>query len=385
MGWRTNLVNQGIDKDGMLRSRYNGGAESYLPTSYRVNHAPSMTELANGDLLAVWFAGHTEEGRSDIEIVMSRLKAGDLQWSEPVRVSDDDTRSEQNPVLFEAPDGRLLLMYTAQEAASMSRAEFKKLYPNGTFTRQETAVIRCRESADNGYTWGAARTMFETEGSFCRAPIHVAADGSWLFPMWYSKADGQTEYGSDYSVIQRSVDEGKTWEEIPVPNSRGRVHASLISGEGAKMQAFFRSRAADRIYVSESSDLGRTWSEPERTVLPNNNASIRAIRLQSGRLAVIYNHASANDNPELTVWPKVRYPVTVALSEDDGLTWPYRRVIEGGDGFCGEANEALNRRYEYPWLTQTKDGLLHASFAYGGREGIKHIVLTEAWVRGTEQ
>lgn len=114
-----------MDKDGILHSRYNGGAESYLPTTYRVNHAPCLTELDNGDLLAVWFAGHTEEGRSDIEIVMSRLKAGEAQWSDPVRVSDDDTKSEQNPVLFLAPDGRLLLMYTAQEAAQMSRAEFK--------------------------------------------------------------------------------------------------------------------------------------------------------------------------------------------------------------------------------------------------------------------
>lgn len=71
-------MKQGVDKDGILRSRYNGGAESYLPTTYRVNHAPCLTELDNGDLLAVWFAGHTEEGRSDIEIVMSRLKAGKL-------------------------------------------------------------------------------------------------------------------------------------------------------------------------------------------------------------------------------------------------------------------------------------------------------------------
>ncbi|MFD0675594.1 MULTISPECIES: sialidase family protein [unclassified Paenibacillus] len=382
---RMMLVNQGVDKDGTLRSRYNGGAEAYIPTAYRVNHAPSMAELGNGDLLAVWFAGHTEEGRSDIEIVMSRLKAGETQWSEPVKVSDDDTKSEQNPVLFLAPDGKLLLMYTAQEAASMSREEFKKLYPNRTFTRQETAVIRCRESLDGGWTWGAAKTMFESEGSFCRAPIHVAKDGSWLFPMWYSRADGETEYGSDYSVIQRSMDQGKTWKEIPVPNSRGRVHASLLSGEGANMLALFRSRAADRIYISKSSDFGCTWTEPERTVLPNNNASIRAIRLQSNRLAVIYNHSSANDDPHLTVWPKVRYPVTVALSEDEGLTWPYRRIIETGDGFSGENNESLNRKYEYPWILQTNDGLLHAAFAYGGREGIKHVVFTEAWVKGTDK
>lgn len=39
---REMLVKQGVDKDGILRSRYNGGAESYLPTTYRVNHARAL-------------------------------------------------------------------------------------------------------------------------------------------------------------------------------------------------------------------------------------------------------------------------------------------------------------------------------------------------------
>ncbi|MDF2964404.1 MAG: exo-alpha-sialidase [Paenibacillus sp.] len=382
MSSRLHLTRQGIEKNGVLRPRFGGGAEAYIPTPFRVNHAPCLTELNNGDLLAVWFSGQTEEGRPDIHIVMSRLKAGDEQWSEPVRVSEDDTRSEQNPLLFQAPDGRLLLMYTAQEAADMSREEFKRFYPDRTFTRQETAEIRCRISEDNGWTWGPVQSMFDKPGSFCRAPIHITQDGSWLFPMWYSLSDGHSEYGSDYTVIQRSIDQGRTWKEFEVPNSRGRVHASIIELPDGELLAFFRSRSADRIYKSRSSDSGCTWTEPERTELPNNNASIRAIRLQSGRLAMIYNHANANDDPQVTVWPKTRYPVTVALSEDDGVTWPYRRHLDTGDNFCGEANEKLNRRYEYPWITQTGDGLLHAAYAYGGREGIKHILFTEEWIKG---
>lgn len=45
------------------------------------------------DMLCCWFAG-SDEGNADISIAVSRLKAGESQWSIPVIVSDDPERSE---------------------------------------------------------------------------------------------------------------------------------------------------------------------------------------------------------------------------------------------------------------------------------------------------
>ncbi len=376
------LIAHRSEKDGKLTSCGNGTAEAIVPTSCRVNHAPSMIELINGDLLLVWFAGDTEEGRSDISIRMSRLAKGELCWSKPVQVSDDPVRSEQNPVLFQVDDGRLLLLHTAQEPREDKKDRFDPATNVDANTRQDTSIIVSHVSLDNGYTWEPKQIFSDTPGSFCRAPIEVLSNGDWIFPMWYSKRDGQTVFGSDVSVVRISGDEGLTWTEYPIPGSRGRVHPNIIEWGDGRLSAFFRSRSADRIYVSSSGDYGRTWSEPERTALPNNNASIRALKLQSGRLAIIYNHYQGNDDPAVTMWPKTRYPVSIALSEDEGLTWPYIRNLEPGDGFTGEANVHLNRTYEYPWLLQTRDGLLHASFANGNRESIKHVVLTEQWITG---
>ena len=110
---------------------------------------------------------------------------------------------------------------------------------------------------------------------------------------------------------------------------------------------FFRSRAADRIYVSRSTD-GVTWSEPSARVLPNNNASIQAATLPSGAIAIVFNHFSANDDPDTPTWPKRRYPLTIALSEDGGRTWPYMRHVDPGDGFFGAANERAQPRLRVP-------------------------------------
>lgn len=125
-----------------------------------------------------------------------------------------------------------------------------------------------------------------------------------------------------------------------------------------------------------------TWSVPEPTVLRNNNASITAIRLQSGAVCVVYNDVAFNDEPERTVWPDQRCPVVLAISEDGGKSWPWRRIIEHGEGFIGPWNDVNNRRYEYPCLIQGKDGRIHVAYAWGYRKRIKYLCMDEAWIRG---
>jgi predicted neuraminidase len=250
-------------------------------------------------------------------------------------------------------------------------------------------VIRRRISADYGMTWGPVETFAETPGSFCRNPILVLSNGDWLFPMYYSlKAPG---HGADHTVMRISEDQGATWQEYAVPESRGRVHGSVVELAAGHLVAFFRSRAADCIYKSRSPDYGRTWSAPERSSLPNNNASIQALKLASGAIALVFNKTSApavvgaagagDVDPQRTVWPRQRYPVTVAISEDAGETWPYQRHIDVSDGFAGDDNEALNRRCAYPSIIQTQDGALHIAYSYRDRQCIKYVRVSEAWVR----
>src|SRR5690606_15112996 len=89
-----------------------------------------------------------------------------------------------------------------------------------------------------------------------------------------------------------STDQGSSWQVREVPGSRHRVQMSISPLPDGTLLAFFRSRASDRVSSSTSTDLGRTWTEPAKTGLPNNNSSLQQITLTDGRLVVVFNDAT---------------------------------------------------------------------------------------------
>ena len=368
------LERPALPLDGKLyRDQAQGLIQAIIPNApYHSCHAADLLPLPNGDLLCCWFAG-SDEGNADISIVLSRLDAGASRWTDPAKVSDDPSRSEQNPSLFLNPNGEIWLMYTAQTARTPETAAEHNL--------QYTAEIRRKVSRDGGRTWGPTTTMFDRPGSFCRQKVQVLGSGRWIFGNWICFPD-DTRNGSDITVMQISDDQGATWRPVEVPQSRGRVHANILELAPGKLVALFRSRFADCIYRATSNDDGETWTAPAPLELRNNNSSISAIRLQSGAIALIYNDVAFNSDTSRTVWPTQRCPVTIALSEDGGLTWPWRRVIEQGEGFTGPWNDINNQRYEYPVIAQSDDGAIHVAYTWGNRRFIKYNLLDEAWIRG---
>ncbi len=73
--------------------------------------------------------------------------------------------------------------------------------------------------------------------------------------------------------------------------------------------------------------------------------------------------------------------MTLALSDDGGLTWPHRRNLEVGDGYCmtNNSKEKLNREFSYPSILQTADGRLRIAYTVY-RQAIKYAELPPEWV-----
>jgi predicted neuraminidase len=350
-------------------------------------------ELKNGDLLCAWFTGSTE-GAGDINIALSILRAGSRRWSKPQLTAESKEHSCQNPVLFQSPhNNEVFLFHTAQQCRGCSREDWEKYCmqtgSKESYTMQWTAVIKAKVSADDGRTWKDVSSPFVRPGSFCRNRIVRLYNDNLIFPLYYStKGD---HYGSDYSVMGISEDNGLSWKEYQVPESKGLVQASVVPGTEGILSAFFRSRYADFIYRSASADGGKTWTSPIPTELPNNNSSLQAIRLSSGRIALVYNHFSPYDTAEsektgksrTITWPKRRSPLAIAVSEDDGRTWPYIRYIEY-QGFIGSCNKEAHSRFSYPSIVQDTEGYINVSYSYHDRYCIKHVRFREEWVLGID-
>lgn len=365
----------GLTPDGTMYVNDDMGTlEAMIPPGgYATAHAPALLELENGDMLCAWFAG-SFEGSKDISIVCARKEKDADHWEPPVPVSYDKEQSEQNPSLFAGPDGAVWCMYTAQ----LDRVE-------GKDNMQFTSIIRCQKSWDGGRTWGEAEVIFPEEGSFCRQPIQVLSNGRWIFGNWLCK-DSENGLEGDPTAFRISDDQGKTWKLVEMPESNGAVHANVVETEPNKLICLLRSRFADNVYISHSDDNGDSWTKPVPTVLPNNNSSISALKLKSGRIAIAYN-PTHTPNPVYgkVAWPGLRCPVAVALSEDGGKTFPVMRNIERGEGFFGEENSTNNKQYEYPYLMQSCDGRLHLAYAYKNRIGVKYVSFTEEDVMGKKR
>jgi predicted neuraminidase len=378
---------------GAVKAAGNGRHEAMLASPMIQNHASFLHLADDGALICAWFGG-TLEGKSDISIFASVLAEGSSQWGEPQRLSFDPDHSEQNPVLFAAPGGELLLFHTSQ--------------PSGNQDECRIRMAEVSRDASNAtkLAAGEGRYLDLPRGCFVRAPLTVREDGAWLLPIFRCiQRPGQKWNGShDRAAVGISEDQGKTWRLEELDQSTGCVHMSPVSIGEQKLAAVFRRRQADFVYRTESADGGRTWSTPQATDVPNNNSSIAAITLKDGRIAIICNPTNAemssdrraslydelgedDDRPDanpdggcVPIWGVPRAPVSVCISDDGAKSFSQRIVIEDGPGTCMSNNsiDGHNKEMSYPWLLEGPDGSLHIAYTYY-RRAIKYVRLASGW------
>lgn len=162
--------------------------------------------------------------------------------------------------------------------------------------------------------------------------------------------------------MQISSDQ-KTWTQYNMSKSNYLVQPTVIRPKVgvAYLQAYLRDRRAQHLYSSNSTDEGRSWSDPLPTALPNNNAAIQSSVLNNGHIVLVYNPTTS-----------ARVPLRISLSEDEGQTWAYSRDLE--------TNDTLPiTEYSYPSVLQTPDDYIHVSYTYD-RLTIKYVKFKEDWI-----
>jgi predicted neuraminidase len=343
-----------------------GASSAMIPTLYLSSHASKMILLRNGDLFCTWFSG-SNEGDSNVGIVVARLKKGEKTWSHAVLVDRDPAKSFQNPVPYEAPNGEIWIFHTAQSAGK----------------GQADSQVLKSISKDGGKTWSTPVVIFSKAGSYTRQPLVEGANGELLLPLFYSTSAGITDGArNNYSAVEVSTDGGKTWKEFEVPDSKGMVHMDIVKLTLKRYVAFYRNRFADFIYRSTSSD-GLHWTAPEATSLPNNNASIQAIKLANGHLVMAFNNVSGKKGVHIAQTGP-RAPLSLAISTEGGLTWSGVRDLELPDNTYATGMVPFGpEEYSYPSLVQLPSGKIVVAYTYR-RRAIKSVLLDEGWIeKGT--
>ncbi len=297
-------------------------------------HASTIAE--SGDRLVVAFFAGTHEKHQDVEIWLSIREAD--TWSQPVSVADGVFEGKRypcwNPVLYQVPDGDLILFY--------------KVGPD-----PESWWGMVKRSVDGGITWaGPEKLPNGNLGPVKNKPI-LLKNGRLLCP-------SSTEKNGWKVHIETTDDFGKSWEPNVVvdPMSEYQVIQPTILQHGnGWLQILCRSQNGLIIH-SLSVDQGKSWSVLEPIDLPNPNSGIDGVTLSNGIQLLAYNHSPKPPRE----WGGPRYPLNIAISED-GFSWRASIVLESKPG-----------EYSYPSVIQDRKGLVHLVYTWN-REKIKHVVI----------
>ncbi|NPV47251.1 MAG: exo-alpha-sialidase [Armatimonadetes bacterium] len=298
-------------------------------------HCAALCQLADDDLLAVWYAGQ-REGLPDSALLTARFSQKDVQWTAAEVLLDTPGLSDGNAIVFALPDGRVWLFHTVIHGKGWS-----------------STLSYWRESDNGGLTWSASRLFDPEEGIVFRCRPLQLPSGRILVPA-YDDKDGT-------SVFFLTDDQGLTWRRSTRLRVAGDqcIQPAPVQRADGSLLAYMRCGDRGHLWQSVSTDEGATWTPPEPVDLPNPNAGVDMQKLQTGELLLAANLTTHS-----------RSPLCLLLSEDEGQTWATRAIVAHDPG----------QEFSYPQLLQARDGACHLLYTWR-RERIRHLIFDTEWLR----
>ncbi len=384
-------------------------SELIFPLEHWHNHASSIVECPNGDLLVCWFHGSGERTADDVLIRGARKHPGQSPWSRPFVMEDVPGYPDTNCTMFIDPRGRLWLIWPTilanewhtallkyrissdYQAAGPPKWEVSRvihLKPGDKFLETVEKRLEQLSAQDLGglepdrvkryleqNRENATDKLYRRLGWMTRAHPFVLDSRRLIVPLYSD--------GFSFSLMAISDDWGKTWSTSTPLVGLGNIQPTLARRRDGSLVAYMRDNgpAPKRLHFAESFDRGETWGPVTDTDIPNPGSGAEVLVLKNGNWVLIFNDLEQG-----------RHSLAVALSDDEGKTWRWKRHLEQ-DVSVRDPRDAGS--YHYPSIIQSRDGSLHASYsifipreqAAQDREGrlirksIKYAHFNEAWIR----
>lgn len=349
---------------------------------YHHNHQPAITELPNGDLMAIWYTTFSESSRV-LTQVGARLRYGRQRWDDASIFWDAPARNDHGNDLFWDGDGTVF-HWTGLGAAGRFGA---------------LALVQ-RTSTDNGATWSEAELIQPEQGlrnQVIAGGIELS-DGRLLLP-----ADAESG-GSGGTAVHLSEDGGRTWTDpgtaaVGPPPVTGEmhdaarpdfaagktgawiagIHAPVVELSDGRLMAIGRgNNIGGRAPMSISEDGGKTWTY-QASEFPPVGGMQRAFLLKLKEGAIMFasltpvGDRGERPPPGMTIVDAEGKPfetngLYTAVSFDDGRTWPYKRlvtddgpprVLESMSGRQAVMSPFVSEDFGYLTATQARNGVIH--------------------------
>lgn len=200
-------------------------------------------------------------------------------------------------------------------------------------------------------------------------PLEIQYNGGWriILPLYSDTME--------CTVMALSDDGGETWAFSEPIIGMANIQASMAQRSDGTIVAYMRDNGPipQRVVEAESADGGETWTiGKDRQDLFDPGVGSDLVELKNGNWVFVNNDNQFG-----------RFSLAVALSEDEGKTWTYRRHIA-----LDTRSDA--RDFHYPTVFAGQDGKIIISYTvdYKSSDGelagcnhIKYIEIDEDWIK----
>jgi sialidase-1 len=275
--------------------------------------APTMVQLKDGSILLAYNDWTMPGENSDFSpaYVAARIsKDGGRSWGRPFVLHENTSELGRMgpPTLLRLQTGDIAFFY----AELISHSDYRFFF---------------RKTADEAKTWSQPVQITKQKNYYVMNNHRVVQlkSGRLLAPFSFVPDVSKRLQYSWTVICYYSDDNGKTWQAsndmVRMPKyPTGAQEPGLVELKDGSVMMIIRNQQ-ERIYRSYSKDRGNTWTEPdpiEQLVAPVSPATIMRIP-STGDLAIVWNYS-----------PKVRTPLAIAISRDEGNSWNNIKFLEVG-------------------------------------------------------
>lgn len=325
---------------------------------YGVYRIPGLIVTSKGTLLAYAEARKTAAGLDwdAIDIVVRRSEDGGKTWSENVVIHRGLAGIQQNPVaaVRKRPADTITFnnpVAIADRKPGVVHFLFCAEYMRAFYSSSEDDGKSFSPPVEITATFDAFRPEYDWR-VIATGPGHgiQTRRGRLVVPVWLSSAEKDPHHPNLLATIY-SDDRGKTWKrgsialrgggEVENPNETAAVELA----DGQVMLNVRSMSAKHRRIVITSQDGASNWSAPrfqEELLEPICFGSIARHGNPKRKRLVFVNPDTLERIGQAAQpgRPRDRKNLTVQLSEDDGRTWKWKRVIDaGGSGYADIATD----------------------------------------------